>query len=103
MENNRTEMHEEEQQLQSTLAIAKEQLDQAQKALREKEQDIIEAKRQVRENTTHGVTNLYHSDDFEAIVELSQCMNPVEESISDYEEGPAAAGRAAWRDRCARD
>ena len=86
MENNRTEMHEEEQQLQSTLAIAKEQLDQAQKALREKEQDIIEAKRQVRENTTHGVTNLYHSDDFEAIVELSQCMNPVEESISDYEE-----------------
>ena len=36
MENNRTEMHEEEQQLQSTLAIAKEQLDQAQKALREK-------------------------------------------------------------------
>jgi DNA helicase-2/ATP-dependent DNA helicase PcrA len=86
MENNRTEMHEEEQQLQSTLVIAKEQLDQAQKALREKEQDIIEAKRQVRENTTHGVTNLYHSDDFEAIVELSQCMNPVEESISDYEE-----------------
>ncbi len=86
MERNHEEMPAEEQQLQSTLAIARAQLDQAQNALREKAQDIIEAKKQVRESTTHGVTNLYSSDDFEAIVELSQSMNPVEESISDYEE-----------------
>ncbi len=86
MEKNNAEMQAEEQQLQSTLAIAREQLKQAQKALEQKEQNIIEAKRQVREDTTHGVTNLYNSDDFEAIVELSQRMNPVEESISEYEE-----------------
>jgi DNA helicase-2/ATP-dependent DNA helicase PcrA len=40
----------------------------------------------VRENTEHGITSLYTSDGFEALVELSQYINPVTDKIIDYEE-----------------
>ena len=48
--------------------------------------EIIEAKKDVRENTEHGITSLYTSDGFEALVELSQYINPVTDKIIDYEE-----------------
>lgn len=40
----------------------------------------------MRENTEHGITSLYTSDGFEALVELSQYINPVTDKIIDYEE-----------------
>lgn len=86
MENKQLETAWEEKRLQETLAIAKAQLEQSQKAVAEKEEGIVEAKKEVRENATHSVGNLYSSEDFEALVELSQCMNPVAEIIADCEE-----------------
>ena len=40
----------------------------------------------MRENTVHGITNLWSSDGFEALAELSQYLNPVTDKIIDYEE-----------------
>lgn len=40
----------------------------------------------MRENTEHGITSLYTSDGFEALVKLSQYINPVTDKIIDYEE-----------------
>ncbi len=53
---------------------------------REKKSEIVEAKKEVRENTTHSITSLCTSDGFEALVELSQYINPVTDKIVDYEE-----------------
>lgn len=76
----------EEERLRETLDIAAKQLKQAQEAVEGKQEELLEAKRDVRENTVHSMTNLYSSDGFEALVELSQCMDPVTEIIADCEE-----------------
>lgn len=76
----------EENRLRQTAAFARQQLEQAETAAERKKSEIIEAKKEVRENTVHGITNLYSSDGFEALVELSQYLNPVTDKIADYEE-----------------
>lgn len=76
----------EETRLRETIAVAEAQLAQARESLQEKEQAILEAKRDIREHATHGVTGLTSSDDFEAIVELSQCIGHIEESVLDHDE-----------------
>lgn len=86
MEKNHAETILEEKRLQTTLAIAEEQLTQSRESLKEKEQSIIKAKKDVWEYNTHGITSLCNSNDFEAIVELSQNMNSIDESVLDYEE-----------------
>lgn len=86
MGNNQTERDYEEKRLRQTISLAEEQLQQAKEAAEEKKTEIVEAKKELRENTTHGITNLYASDDFEALVELSQYVNPVTDKIVDYEE-----------------
>lgn len=84
--NNQSEQLYEENRLAETIAVAKEQLQQSRKAADEKKAGITEAKKAVFEDSSHGFTNLYSSDDFEALVELSQLQDPVTESIADYEE-----------------
>lgn len=86
MGNNQTEKAFEEKRLAQTISLAEEQLKQAKEAADKKKSEIIEAKKDVRENTEHGITSLYTSDDFEALVELSQYINPVTDKIIDYEE-----------------
>ena len=86
MGNNQTEKAFEEKRLAQTISLAEEQLKQAKEAADKKESEIIEAKKDVRENTEHGITSLYTSDGFEALVELSQYINPVTDKIIDYEE-----------------
>ena len=61
MGNNQTEKAFEEKRLAQTISLAEEQLE-------------------------HGITSLYTSDGFEALVELSQYINPVTDKIIDYEE-----------------
>ena len=85
MGNNQSEREYEEIRLKQTISLAEEQLKQAKEAAEKKKSQIIEAKKEVRENATHSVTNLYTSDGFEALVELSQYMNPVTDKIVDYE------------------
>jgi len=86
MGNNPTEKAFEEKRLAQTISLAEEQLKQAKEAADKKKSEIIEAKKDVRENTEHGITSLYTSDGFEALVELSQYINPVTDKIIDYEE-----------------
>lgn len=86
MGNNQTEKAFEEKRLAQTISLAEEQLKQAKEAADKKKSEIIEAKKDVRENTEHGITSMYTSDGFEALVELSQYINPVTDKIIDYEE-----------------
>ena len=86
MGNNQTEKAFEEKRLAQTISLAEEQLKQAKEAADKKKSEIIEAKKDVRENTEHGITSLYTSDGFETLVELSQYINPVTDKIIDYEE-----------------
>lgn len=86
MGNNQTEKAFEEKRLAQTISLAEEQLKQAKEAADKKKSEIIEAKKDVRENTEHGITSLYTSDGFEALVELSQYINPVTDKIIDYKE-----------------
>lgn len=86
MGNNQTEKAFEEKRLAQTISLAEEQLKQAKEAADKKKSEIIEAKKDVGENTEHGITSLYTSDGFEALVELSQYINPVTDKIIDYEE-----------------
>lgn len=86
MGNNQTEKAFEEKRLAQTISLAEEQLKQAKEAADKKKSEIIEAKKDVCENTEHGITSLYTSDGFEALVELSQYINPVTDKIIDYEE-----------------
>ena len=86
MGNNQTEKAFEEKRLAQKISLAEEQLKQAKEAADKKKSEIIEAKKDVRENTEHGITSLYTSDGFEALVELSQYINPVTDKIIDYEE-----------------
>lgn len=86
MGNNQTEKAFEEKRLAQTISLAEEQLKQAKEAADKKKSEINEAKKDVRENTEHGITSLYTSDGFEALVELSQYINPVTDKIIDYEE-----------------
>lgn len=86
MGKNQTENTYEEKRLKQTISFAKEQLRQAKAAAQKKKSGVLEAKKDVRENATHSVTGLYTADGFEALVELSQYLNPVISQIADYEE-----------------
>lgn len=90
MGNNQTEKAFEEKRLAQTISLAEEQLKQAKEAADKKKSEIIEAKKDVRENTEHGITSLYTSDGFEALVELSQYINPVTDSLY-YDDAIAIA------------
>ncbi|MBC3898478.1 AAA family ATPase [Acetobacterium malicum] len=75
----------EEQRLKETIEEARAQLDDALKANEKNREMIQAAKKEIRENTSHGIGNLYGSDGFEALVELSQAMAPVTERTALYE------------------
>ncbi len=76
----------EETRLAKTVAVAEEQLRQAEKSIGEKKAEMIEAKRDIRENTEFSFTDLNDPDDFEALVNLSQYDNLVTKIAADYEE-----------------
>lgn len=86
MENYQSERVFENNRLAETIALAEKQLEQARRSNEENKEAIIAAKRELRENTAHSITNLWSSEDFEALAELNQCANPVEEKVADYEE-----------------
>lgn len=86
MENKQPQREYEEKRLKETIAFAQEQLTQAKEAAQRKKSEIIEAKKESWENTEHAITNLWTSDGFEALAELSQYVNPVTDKIIDYEE-----------------
>lgn len=85
MENNRTELEFEKSRLEQTIALAKEQLDQARERNVENKSAIISAKKELRENTSHSLANLWSSEGFEALAALNQYANPITDKIADYE------------------
>ncbi len=85
MENNQSELEYEVKRLEETISLANKQLKQARERNEENKSEILEAKKELRENTSHAIANLYSSDAFEALAELSQYANPVTEKILDYE------------------
>lgn len=83
MGTNLPEMELETKRLKETIALAEEQLEQAKRNKELIKEEMIKAKQDLRENTTHSIGNLWSSEDFEALVELSQCMNPVLDKIAE--------------------
>lgn len=86
MQNHLAETIREEEYLAETLEAAKRQIAQAQVSMDRKKQELIEAKKDLRENTEHGITSFSSTGGFEALVELSQSMTPVTEIAVDCEE-----------------
>lgn len=86
MENNQSELKFENKRLKQTISLAKDQLNQARQVNEQNKSAIISAKKELRENTSHSISNLWSSEDFEALAELSQYANPVTDKIADYEE-----------------
>lgn len=85
METNQNDKIVEEQRLNETLNQAKKQLKEARERNENNRQAIMEAKQEIRENTSHSISNLWGSDGFEALVELSQSLNPVNEKMAQVE------------------
>lgn len=76
----------EENRLRQTLTVAGEQLHKAKLNAERVKEDIANTKREAYENATHGVMDLNDPEEFEAIAELSQYHNSVNNSIAEYEE-----------------
>jgi DNA helicase-2/ATP-dependent DNA helicase PcrA len=75
----------EEQRLKETLTQATKQLTEAREKNDNNRQAIMDAKQEIRENTSHSISNLWGSEGFEALVELSQALNPVNEKMAQFE------------------
>lgn len=75
----------EKERLVQTITIAKLQLKKARERNEENKSAILTAKKELREETSHQISNLWGSEGFEALAELSQFVNPVEEKLMDYE------------------
>lgn len=75
----------ERKHLEEILDLAAQQLEASKERCKKKEEDILETKREQRENTVHQVGNLYSSDDFEGLIEMNQYASDVALQIQDYE------------------
>ncbi len=75
----------EKERLAQTIAIAEQQLKKAKERKEENKSAILTAKKELREETSHQIANLWGSEAFEALAELNQFVNPVDEKITDYE------------------
>jgi len=67
------------------LKTAQDQLEKSKERIKNKEQEILEAKREQRENAVHQVGNLYSKDGFEELVALSQYAQQISLQLNDYE------------------
>lgn len=85
MENSKMELELEDIRLEQTIALAREQLDQARERNEENKSAIISAKQELRENTSHSISDLWSSEGFEALAALNQYANPITDKIADYE------------------
>ncbi len=71
--------------LEYIIKTAQEQLEKSEEKSKNKQAEILEAKREQRENTASQMGNLYSSDGFEQLVELSQYAEEVSRQVEDYE------------------
>ncbi|MDR0406185.1 MAG: helicase, partial [Clostridiales bacterium] len=85
MEKNPAVLAFENDRLAQTISLAKVQLEQAKRDNEGNRAELISLKQEMRENSTHSVSNLWNSQNFEDFVELSQYANPVLQKVTDYE------------------
>ena len=86
MEDKRLEQEFENKRLQQTLSLAQAQLQAAELRNKEKQADVIAAKKELRENSSHSISNLWSSDNFHDLVELSQYALPVSDQVALIEQ-----------------
>jgi DNA helicase-2/ATP-dependent DNA helicase PcrA len=65
--------------------VAQEQLSSARIRSEASKAAIVSAKKAMKEATSHSVSNLWSSENFEDLVELSQFANPISDKVSEYE------------------
>jgi DNA helicase IV len=75
----------ENERLAQTQEVARSQLASLRRSTTGSKDEILSAKRNLREETSHSVSNLYLPDNFEALIDLSQYATQVSERISSYE------------------
>ena len=86
MENQLSETMIEQEYLKMTLEQANQQLVQTKEALGKTQAEILKEKKEVFENTEHQITNLWSSEGFEALAELSQSIAPITDLTADCSE-----------------
>lgn len=80
-----TELEYENQRLSQTISLAKRQLEQAKLENENNKAEIIDAKREMRENSVHSISGIGTSEGFEDLVALSQYVNPVMNKLAEFE------------------
>nr|WP_312577004.1 3'-5' exonuclease [Sedimentibacter sp.] len=85
MENYEVELDFEVKQLKHVISIAEKQLSAIQQSNRRQLSDVIDAKKELRENTSHSIYGLWSSERFHELASLSQYVNPVFSKISTLE------------------
>ena len=76
----------EERYLKRTIEAAEKQLAQAHEAMEKRQSELAEVKKEVQENTEHGIRDLSDTADFEALVELNQSVAPIAQMAADCDE-----------------
>lgn len=71
--------------LNQTISIAEEQLSSLRKNSEKVREEILEAKKQLREETNHSLSNLWVKDNFYDLIEIGQYAKPISHKISEYE------------------
>jgi len=80
------EQESEEQHLKKIIEVVHLQLKKADERIGKIENDIKETRQDLRENSDHSIGNLWGSEAFEALAELSQFTNELNDKIVDGEE-----------------
>lgn len=85
MKNNYDQLDFENNRLNQTISIAEEQLSSLRKNSEKVREEILEAKKQLREETNHSLSNLWVKDNFYDLIEIGQYAKPISHKISEYE------------------
>lgn len=85
MKNNYDQLGFENNRLNQTISIAEEQLSSLRKNSEKVREEILEAKKQLREETNHSLSNLWVKDNFYDLIEIGQYAKPISHKISEYE------------------
>ena len=86
MKEEQTDLLAEKARLAETIALVKLQLEKARNRNEEIKADVIASRKEMRENSDHAIGNLWGSEAFEALAELSQFTNELNNKITDSEE-----------------
>jgi DNA helicase-2/ATP-dependent DNA helicase PcrA len=76
----------EEEHLNQTISLAKEQLSSVRARSEEREAAIVSSKKEMQEDTSHFISNLWSMENFHELVQLSQYAKTVSDKIAEYEK-----------------